>query len=158
VFYRKKIYNHYTSKESFLRGIKLELVSGNEVYNNLITAINSNKDRPKLLKSILNYVESVNSTTYSKRGLTIDIPKRETKFKKNEIKLTETEFNLLKFFMQNENRILTIEEISANVWGSEYYSNTNVVSVYVSYLRNKIDKKLGVKFIYTIGKRGYMFK
>ncbi len=112
-----------------LRGIKLELVSGNDVYNNLITAINSNKDRPKLLKSILNYVESVNSTTFSKRGLTIDISKQETKFKKYEIKLTETEFNLLKFFMQNENRILTIEEISANVWGSEYYSNTNVVSV-----------------------------
>nr|WP_312985435.1 winged helix-turn-helix domain-containing protein [Clostridioides sp.] len=136
----------------------MELVSGNDVYNNLITAINSNKDRPKLLKSILNYVESVNFTAFSKRGLTIDIPKQETRFKKHEIKLTETEFNLLKFFMQNENRILTVEEISTNVWGSECYSNTNVVAVYVNYLRNKIDKKFGVKFIHTIGKSGYLFK
>lgn len=137
----------------------MELASRNSViYNKLISVIDKNKNQPNLLKSVLTYIENANATVLSKRGLTIDIRKQEVKFKRDEIKLTETEFNLLKFFMQNENRILTIEEISANVWGSECYSNTNVVAVYVNYLRNKIDKNFGVKFIHTIIKRGYLFK
>ncbi len=75
-----------------------------------------------------------------------------------EIKLTLQEFKLLRLLMENQEKVLTRTQILNTVWGVNYYTNTNVVDVYISYLRNKIDTEGKAKLIKTIKGRGYMLE
>lgn len=75
-----------------------------------------------------------------------------------EIKLTLQEFKLLKILMENKNKVLPRSQILDSVWGINYDSNTNVVDVYISYLRNKVDIEGQTKLIETIKGRGYMIR
>lgn len=75
-----------------------------------------------------------------------------------EIKLTLQEFKLLKLLMEHKNKVLSRTQILDNVWGINYDTNTNVVDVYISYLRNKIDVDNASKLIETIKGRGYMIR
>ncbi|TWP28959.1 response regulator transcription factor [Apibacter muscae] len=72
-----------------------------------------------------------------------------------EIILTIQEFKLLKFLMENKDKVLTRTQILSTVWGAHYDTNTNVVDVYISYLRNKIDIEGKPKLIETVKGRGY---
>ncbi|MFT3994538.1 MAG: response regulator transcription factor [Dysgonomonas sp.] len=74
------------------------------------------------------------------------------------IKLTLQEFKLLKLLMENANRVLTRSQILDTVWGINYDSNTNVIDVYISYLRNKIDIDGLPKLIETVKGRGYLIR
>lgn len=74
------------------------------------------------------------------------------------IKLTLQEFKLLKLLMENVNRVLTRSQILDTVWGINYDSNTNVIDVYISYLRNKIDIDGLPKLIETVKGRGYLIR
>ncbi len=76
----------------------------------------------------------------------------------SEIKLTLQEFKLLKILMENKNKVLPRSQILDSVWGINYDSNTNVVDVYISYLRNKVDLEGHTKLIETIKGRGYMIR
>lgn len=73
-----------------------------------------------------------------------------------EIKLTLQEFKLLKLLIENKDKVLSRTELLDTVWGLNYDTNTNVVDVYISYLRNKIDTDGLPKLIRTIKGRGYM--
>lgn len=75
-----------------------------------------------------------------------------------EIKLTSTEFRLLEFFLKNKNRVLSRIDILENVWDINFNLGTNVVDVYVNYLRNKIDKNFDQKIIQTVIGMGYTVK
>ncbi len=75
-----------------------------------------------------------------------------------EIKLTLQEFKLLKLLMENKNKVLPRTQILDTVWGINYDTNTNVVDVYISYLRNKIDMKGCSKLIDTVKGRGYLIR
>lgn len=75
-----------------------------------------------------------------------------------EISLTSTEFKLLLFFVKNKNKVLSRQEILEAVWGVNYDLGTNVVDVYVNYLRKKIDLKSEDKIIHTIIGMGYVLK
>ena len=75
-----------------------------------------------------------------------------------EIKLTLQEFKLLKLMMENKNKVLSRTQLLDTVWGVNYDTNTNVVDVYISYLRNKIDTDGHTKLIRTIKGRGYMIQ
>lgn len=75
-----------------------------------------------------------------------------------EIKLTLQEFKLLQLLMENKNKVLTRTQILDSVWGIDYDSGTNVVDVYISYLRNKIDANADPKLIETIKGRGYLIR
>jgi DNA-binding response OmpR family regulator len=75
-----------------------------------------------------------------------------------EIKLTLQEFKLLKLLMENKNRVLSRSQILDTVWGINYDSNTNVVDVYISYLRNKLDIEGYSKLIETVKGRGYLIR
>lgn len=75
-----------------------------------------------------------------------------------EINLTLQEFKLLKLLMENKNRVLPRTQILDTVWGINYDSNTNVVDVYISYLRNKIDAGAAHKLITTVKGIGYMIR
>jgi two-component system copper resistance phosphate regulon response regulator CusR len=78
--------------------------------------------------------------------------------KGTEIKLTPKEFNLLLYFMQNKGRVLSRYDLASNVWDNGLDSGTNVVDVYVNYLRNKIDKNFKNKYVHTVVGMGYIFK
>ena len=73
------------------------------------------------------------------------------------IELTPKEFRLLEYFIKNEGRVLTKQEISENVWDVDFDTGTNVVEVYVNYLRNKLDKGFDKKLIHTKFGVGYVF-
>lgn len=74
------------------------------------------------------------------------------------IPLTSREFYLLKYFMQNPKRVLSRAAILDNVWSINFDLKTNVVDVYVNYLRNKIDKNFETKLIHTVIGMGYVLK
>lgn len=74
------------------------------------------------------------------------------------IKLTAKEFQLLEYFLRNQNRVLSRADIAFQVWGIDFDSKTNVIDVYVNYLRNKIDKNHPVKLLHTLVGMGYVMK
>ena len=76
----------------------------------------------------------------------------------NEIQLTSTEFRLLEFLLKNKNKVLSRIDILEKVWDINFNLGTNVVDVYVNYLRNKIDKDYSPKLIQTVIGMGYVIK
>lgn len=75
-----------------------------------------------------------------------------------EIELTPKEYALLEYFMRNPNRILTRTLITEHVWDYHFDPETNVIDVYVNYLRKKIDHGFQKKLIHTIRGSGYIMK
>ena len=74
------------------------------------------------------------------------------------INLTPREFALLEFFMRNPGRVLSKVEIAEKVWDVDFDTGTNVVEVYVNYLRNKLDKAFEQKLIHTQFGQGYVLR
>ncbi|UFH51984.1 response regulator transcription factor [Spirosoma sp. KNUC1025] len=74
------------------------------------------------------------------------------------IELTAREFALLEFLMRNQGRVLSKPSIAEHVWDLNFDTGTNVVEVYINYLRKKIDKNFPNKLIHTHFGMGYMFK
>ena len=72
------------------------------------------------------------------------------------IELTAKEFQLLEYFIRNKGKVLSRAQISENVWDLSFDTGTNVIDVYVNFLRNKIDKKFKPKLIQTVIGMGYM--
>lgn len=75
-----------------------------------------------------------------------------------EVSLTPTEFDLFVFLVRNKGRPLRRDYILSEVWGYAFAGNTNLVDVYIRYLRLKLDKKYKRKWIHTVRGVGYMFK
>ena len=75
-----------------------------------------------------------------------------------EVQLTKKEYMLLEYLMRNKRNVLTREQILQEVWGYDYTGDTNVVDVYIRYLRAKIDEKVNHKFIFTVRGVGYAVK
>jgi len=76
----------------------------------------------------------------------------------NKINLTAKEFQLLEYMLRNKNRVVTRADIAVNVWDTDFDTNTNVIDVYISYLRNKIDKSFDNKLIQTMVGTGYILR
>lgn len=92
------------------------------------------------------------------RGLVMDEAAHTVKYQGKEISLTNKEFQLLRELMINCNVVLSRETILSSVWGYDYVGETNVVDVYVRFLRQKIDDAVGEKFILTVRGVGYVIK
>jgi heavy metal response regulator len=75
-----------------------------------------------------------------------------------EIELTSKEYALMEYFMRNPNQVLTRAMIAENVWDYNFDSFTNIIDVYVNYLRNKIDRNFDKKLIHTVRGAGYILK
>lgn len=75
-----------------------------------------------------------------------------------EILLTPREFALLEFFLRNPGRVLSKTEIAEKVWDLDFDTGTNVIEVYVNYLRNKVDKNFERKLIHTQFGQGYVLR
>ncbi len=86
----------------------------------------------------------------------IMIPSRfEVRVKGEFIQLTKKEFTLLEYLLRNKRNVLSREQILQAVWGYDYNGDTNVVDVYIRYLRSKIDERFQDKYIHTVRGIGY---
>ncbi len=74
---------------------------------------------------------------------------------KRRVELTNKEYALLEYFMRNPGRILTRSMIAEHVWNADFDTETNVIDVYVTYLRSKIDRGEGLRLIQTVRGAGY---
>ncbi len=90
--------------------------------------------------------------------LMLDTVSHTVKRGENEITLSVKEYNLLEYLMLNKGIVLSREKIEDHIWNFEYEGGTNVVDVYISYLRKKIDGNCQDKLIHTVRGRGYMIK
>ncbi|WP_370521745.1 response regulator transcription factor [Virgibacillus sp. MSP4-1] len=87
--------------------------------------------------------------------LSVNLQTRTVRRGQDLIELTPREFDLLVFLLKNENQVLTRDQIIEQVWGYDYLGDTNVVDVYIRYLRQKIDKPYSKPYIHTIRGVGY---
>lgn len=92
------------------------------------------------------------------QGLEIDTDKRMVTVNGTVVDLTKKKYELLLYLVQNKNIVLSREQILNEVWGYSYIGETNVVDVYIRYLRSKIDEAFGIKYIHTIRGVGYYVK
>lgn len=90
--------------------------------------------------------------------LEMNLDTKEVKRNNHVISLTAKEFQLLEYMMRNKNRVVSRADIAVNVWDIDFDTKTNVIDVYVNYLRNKIDKQFPDKLIHTQIGRGYVLK
>ena len=92
------------------------------------------------------------------KNLKLDLLTREAKRGDREIELTYREFALLEYLIRNKNLVLSRTMIREKIWNMNYTANTNIVDVYMTHLRNKIDKGEEEKIIYTVRGVGYILK
>ncbi|WP_429840703.1 response regulator transcription factor [Brevibacillus sp. FIR094] len=90
--------------------------------------------------------------------LSLDEKSREVTRGSSQIELTPREFDLLLYLMQNKNQVLNREQILTHVWGFDYFGDTNVVDVYIRYLRKKVDQGYETPLLHTVRGVGYMLK
>jgi len=91
----------------------------------------------------------------SMNDLEMDIVRREVRRAGKSIDLSPREFSLLELFLRHPNQVLTRTQIVEHVWDFDFYSETNVVDVYIGYLRRKIDRGSASPLIQTVRGVGY---
>ncbi|MDQ6815630.1 MAG: response regulator transcription factor [Bacteroidota bacterium] len=110
-----------------------------------------------LLKRSLN--GSVPIGTILKAGdLVMNLDTKEVKRGEIGINLTSKEFQLLEYLLQNRNKLVSRADIAINVWDIDFDTNTNVIDVYINYIRNKVDKPFEQKLIQTQVGMGYILR
>lgn len=105
------------------------------------------KDKEKTLPNILKVSD-----------LELDLDKKIARRRGREIELTAREFSLLEYFMRNRGRVLSRNDIAEHVWDASFDFGTNVVDVYVNFLRKKIDKGFDSRLIHTKMGFGYILE
>jgi len=91
-------------------------------------------------------------------NLQVDTESKIAHRNKEALKLTATEYRLLEYFIKNQKKVLSRIQILENVWDIDFNMGTNVVDVYVNYLRKKLEKNGGAKLIHTVFGMGYIMK
>lgn len=90
--------------------------------------------------------------------LTLDQKARQVYYRHQEIELTATEFNLLEYLMRHPNQVLTRVQILDDVWGYENFASSNVIEVYIRYLRIKLEAQGATPLIHTVRGVGYVLR
>jgi DNA-binding response OmpR family regulator len=90
--------------------------------------------------------------------LELNLDSMEVKRGDRKINLTAKELQLLEYLLRNKNRVVSRADIAINVWDMSFDTNTNVIDVYINYLRNKVDKPFTEKLIQTHVGLGYILK
>jgi len=98
------------------------------------------------------------STTIKVADLELDQSKQKVTRAGKEINLTSTEYTLLEYLMINVNQVVTRTMISEHVWNDDFDSFSNVINVYIQYLRKKVDTGFPLKLIHSLRGTGYMMK
>lgn len=94
----------------------------------------------------------------SVKNLTMYPARHEVKVDATPVELTKKEYDLLEYLLRNKRTVLTRDQILSKVWDYDYMGDTNVVDVYIRYLRQKLDDRFQEKYIHTMRGVGYVIK
>ena len=108
------------------------------------------------IQVIFRRTEKVKSKIIKFKDLSIQLESRTVMKNEEKINLTNKEYELLILLLNNKGKVVTRDNILNEVWGYDYDAGTNVVDVYVSYLRNKLDEKNKEAYIETVRAVGYI--
>jgi two component transcriptional regulator, winged helix family len=98
------------------------------------------------------------SNIFTLSNLTVNCNSHEVFRDNTSIKLSTREFTILEYMIRNKEKVLSREKIEQHIWDYNYEGGTNVVDVYIRYLRKKIDDNFSPKLIHTIRGIGYILK
>lgn len=107
------------------------------------------------LRALLRRPPLQSGTTLSVGDLTLDTVTRQVERAGRSIELTPREFSLLEYLMRHENQVLTRTQIAEHVWNFDFASDTNVIDVYIGYLRRKLEPDGAAPLIHTVRGVGY---
>lgn len=110
------------------------------------------------VRALLRRNTTVKENKLQLADLVMDLPKHTVIRGEKEIRLTSREYALLEYFLRNQGQVLTRSQIADHVWNYDFDYDSNVVDVYIRYLRNKIDKGFEVPLIHTVRGYGYVMK
>lgn len=114
--------------------------------------------RAALRKNKISKSQILDQGTLRVKNLVLFSKRFEAQINGQPIELTKKEYGLLEYLVRNKHIVLDREHILQDVWGYEYAGNTNVVDVYIRYLRSKLDEQFGEKYIHTVRGIGYVVK
>jgi heavy metal response regulator len=145
------------------------MLTAKDTVEDIVAGLNSGSDdyltKPFAFAELLARVRALLRRSEQERGaeirfadLRLDPVTHKVWRKDKEIDLTAKEYSLLEFFMRNPNQVLTRTTIAENVWDYIFDSFTNIIDVYVNYLRKKIDRDADKKLIQTVRGVGYILK
>lgn len=117
-------------------------------FNELLARIRSLTKRQRIVEDSLLAVAD----------LTMDVAKKLVRRAGKQIELTAKEFALLEYFLRNQEKVIPRSELAKHVWNLDFDTGTNMVEVYVNYLRKKIDRDFEKKLIHTQFGMGYVLK
>ena len=143
--------DRYSKTEALLKGID------DYIYNDFRLEELSAKIK-SVVRVLTKKLNNDNSELLSAYDLTLNPINREVKRAGKEIELTNKEFLLLEYFLRNKNRVLTRTMISEKIWDIDFITESNIVDVYINFLRAKIDKGYDQKIIKTVRSVGYIVK
>lgn len=92
------------------------------------------------------------------KGLSMDPERHEVTVDGQHVELTRREFDLLRYLLENKEKVISRESLLDNVWGFDFVGETNAVDVYIRFLRSKIDERFGMKLIHTVRGVGYVIR
>lgn len=108
------------------------------------------------LRVIIKRSPQEHGTTYKCADLIIDTNKKSVTRAGTDIELSPTEYAILEYMVRNKNIALSRLQIESNAWGLDFEGESNIIDVYIRYLRKKIDDDFDVKLIQTVRGIGYM--
>ncbi len=109
------------------------------------------------LRSLVRRGSDVRSAVIEKYGVKLDLSTQKASREGKDITLTSKEFALLRYFMSNADRVLSKTAIGEHVWDMNFDAKSNVIEVFVKYLRQKVDREFSKKLIHTVRGSGYIF-
>ena len=110
------------------------------------------------VRALLQRGSGEKNITLSVDGLSMDTVTHQVTRDGREIELTPKEYALLEYFLRNKNRVLTREQIIEHIWNFDFDSDSNIIDVYIRFLRRKIDAGFDKKLIQTVWGTGYTIK
>ena len=90
--------------------------------------------------------------------LTMDTDRHEVSVNGEGVELTRREFDLLRYLLENKEKVISRESLLDHVWGFDFVGETNAVDVYIRFLRSKIDERFDIKLIHTVRGVGYVIR
>ena len=107
------------------------------------------------IRALLRKIDATEATSLECADLRVNLLSHKVERSGRPIELSNKEFALLEYLMRSQGRIVTRNMISEHVWNLDFHTMTNVIEVYINYLRRKIDDEFPLKLIRTIRGRGY---
>ncbi|MCQ2480260.1 MAG: response regulator transcription factor [Clostridia bacterium] len=112
----------------------------------------------KKVRGVVNNLSAQSPNLLKAADLVVDTDTKTVTRGGEAISLSSKEYMLLEYLIQNKGIVLSREKIENHIWNFSYEGGTNVIDVYVSYLRRKVDPKNALRLIHTVRGKGYMLK